>query len=260
VSRDAEASPRSVLVSGDAVRTILLNRTETLNALDGELHEALLEALDAAAAASELRAVVLTGCGRAFSAGGDLALIRAMQDDPDVRYETLERARRLFQRFATLDVPVIAAVNGPAVGAGCTLALLCDVVFMADDAYLCDPHINVGLVPGDGGTVLWPLLAGLSAARAYLLTGDRLDAAEAHRLGLVHKVVSSANVVAESVKFAQRVAAQPRAALRETKRLLNLQLTRSAEAFELALQAESRSFETPEHRRLTRGEVDGGAQ
>lgn len=260
MSSEIEASRRPILVSGESIRTIRLNRPETLNAFDGELHEALLEAFDAVAAAPDLRAVVLTGSGRAFSAGGNIGLIRAMQDDPGVRRETLELGRRLFQRFATLEVPVIAAVNGPAVGAGCTLALLCDVVFIADDTYLCDPHVNVGLVPGDGGAVLWPLLGGLSAARAYLFTGDRLDAAEAHRIGLVHKVVSSADLLDESSKFAHRIAAQPRAAIRETKRILNLQLARSTEAFELALQAEARSFETPEHRRLAGNGLEEGDQ
>jgi enoyl-CoA hydratase len=130
--------------------------------------------------------------------------------------------------------------------------LLCDVIFIAEDAYLADPHLRVGLVPGDGGVVLWPLLAGLPAARAYLLTGDRVPAAAAHRLGLVHRVVPAGALLAEAHRFAERVAALPAAAVRDTKRALNLHLIHAAATtFEVASEAEARSFDRVEHRRLT---------
>jgi enoyl-CoA hydratase len=240
-------------VSGGAVRTLVLQREATLNALDETLHAALLDELDAVATDDDVRAVVLTGGGRAFSAGGDIELIRAMQVDRRLRAQILETARRLFSRFMTLDVPVIAAVNGPAVGAGCTLALLCDVIYMAEEAYLADPRIRIGLVPGDGGAVLWPLLAGLPAARAYLLSGDRLPAAEAHRIGLVHRVVPADELLAEAHGYAARIAALPRAAVRDIKRALNVCVaTAAAATFETALHAESSSFDTIEHQSLTR--------
>jgi enoyl-CoA hydratase len=241
-----------IIVSGDTVRTIVLRRPDTLNALDDVLHSALRDAFEAIAADPGVRAVILTGSGGTFSAGGDRALIRAMQLDRDQRLHTLEVARQLFQRFVALDIPVIAAVNGPAVGAGCTLALLCDVAIMAEDSYLADPHVSIGLVPGDGGTVLWPLLAGLPAARAYLLTGDRVSAVEAHRLGLVHQVVPGDGLLEAARGFADKIATRPAFAVRETKRALNLHLGRAAEiSFDAAIEAEARSFDSPEHRDLT---------
>jgi enoyl-CoA hydratase len=230
-------------MTGDEVKTLTLNRPQHANALDAELHAALLDALDGIAADSTVGAVVLTGAGRCFSAGGDMALIRAMKHDLTVRRATLDLARNLFHHFTTLEVPVVAAVNGPAVGAGCTLALLCDVMFVAADAYLCDPHLSVGLVPGDGATVLWPLLAGLPAARAYLLSGDRVPALDAHRLGLAHQIVAGEVLLTTARAFATRLAAQPRRSLRETKRLLQLDPDQTGILLERALAAEERSFD-----------------
>jgi enoyl-CoA hydratase/carnithine racemase len=251
-SGDGTESPISV--SGDEVRVLMLQRPETRNALDGELHMALVDTLDDLAADPRVRAVVLTGSGPAFSAGGDLALIRTIQNDRQLRARTLKLARRLFQRFVTLEVPIIAAVNGPAIGAGCTLALLCDVVFMAEEAYLADPHVNIGLVPGDGGTVLWPMMAGLPAARAYLLTGDRVPASEAHRLGLAHQVVPAGDLMATALSFAQRIGARSAFAVRETKRALNLHLADAAGiSFEAAIAAEDRSLDSAEHIELLNG-------
>jgi enoyl-CoA hydratase/carnithine racemase len=247
--------PESPIVMwGDDVRVLMLQRPATRNALDEELHTALVETFDALAADRQIRAIILTGSGPTFSAGGDLTLIRAIQNDHQLRSRTLGLARRLFQRFVTLDVPVIAAVNGPAVGAGCTLALLCDVVLMAEDAYLADPHVSIGLVPGDGGTVLWPLMAGLPAARAYLLTGDRVPASEAHRLGLAHTVVPEQDLMAAAVSLGQRLAARSPFAVRETKRVLNLHMANAAEiSFEAGLIAEEGSFESAEHIELLNG-------
>jgi enoyl-CoA hydratase/carnithine racemase len=137
---------------------------------------------------------------------------------------------------------------------------MCDVVFMADDAYLSDPHIRIGLVPGDGGVVLWPLLGGLPAARAYLLTGDRVPAAEAFRLGLVYRVVGADAVRATALAFAERISTLPPSAVRATKRALNAQLRlASAIAFDDALEAEDRTFDSIEHLGLTRDPSDFGA-
>ncbi|HMG45673.1 MAG TPA: enoyl-CoA hydratase/isomerase family protein [Acidimicrobiales bacterium] len=234
---------------GGAVRILTLDRPATLNAVDEDLHAALLAALRAVAADEEVRAVVLTGSGRAFSAGGDLDLIRAMGDDVGLRRDVLGQGRDIFHLLTTLSVPVVAAINGPAVGAGCTLALLCDIVVMAEDTHLADPHVALGLVPGDGGAVLWPLVAGLAAARAYLLTGDRLPAQEAHRLGLVHRIVPRPDVLAVAIALAERIAALPAFAVRETKRCLDAYVAAAARVvFERALAGEDRSFDTDEHR------------
>jgi enoyl-CoA hydratase len=241
-----------VLVSEHGpVRTLTLNRPERRNAIDFELYRALHAALLDMGEPTETRAVVLTGAGPAFSAGGDLESIRQMQDDVEARRSMLELGRVLFETFVSLRLPVIAAVNGPAVGAGCTLALLCDVVVMAEDAYLADPHVSVGLVPGDGGAVLWPLLAGLGPAKAYLLTGDRIGAQEAQRLGLVHQVVPGSPVEA-ATGLATRIADRPAFAVQETKVALNLHLRARDDVLRVAIEAEERSFDDGEHRQVTR--------
>jgi enoyl-CoA hydratase len=243
-------SGESVLRSeGTRIRTLTLNRPANRNALDGPLHAAMLSAVRTVADEPEVRALVVTGAGDAFSAGGDFGLIEEMRGDTRLREATLNRSRTLFWSLVALEIPVIAAVNGPAVGAGATLALLSDIVLMAEQAYLAEPRVGLGLVPGDGSAIVWPLLAGHPAARAYLFTGDRMPAAEAHRLGLVHRVVAGNDLLAEAMGLADRLAGLSPHAVRATKRALNLHLESAALAgFELALEAESQSFDTPELR------------
>jgi enoyl-CoA hydratase len=234
---------------GSRIRVLTLNRPASRNALDGPLHAAMLSAVRTVADEPEVRALVVTGAGDAFSAGGDFGLIEAMQRDTDLREATLNRSRALFWSLVSLEIPVIAAVNGPAVGAGATLALLCDIVLMAEQAYLAEPRVSLGLVPGDGSAIVWPLVAGIPAARAYLLTGDRMPAEEAHRLGLVHRVVGRNALLAEAMALADRLAGLSPHAVRTTKRALTLQVESAALAgFELAIEAESQSFDTPELR------------
>jgi enoyl-CoA hydratase len=240
-----EGSP-PVRAEGGAIRTLTLNRNDQLNAIDEDLQRAIVAALRASAEDAEVRVIVLTGSGRAFSAGGDIDTIDAMRQNVDLRRRVLDQGRELFEVFRAMPVPVIAAVNGPAVGAGCTLALSCDIVVMAENAYFADPHVTVGLVPGDGGAVLWPLLAGLASARAYLLTGDRMSASEAHRLGLIYKIAPQSDVIELAIDLAQRIASLPAFAVRETKRGLNLHVARAAErVLEHSLRAEFESFDQP---------------
>lgn len=229
-----------------AVRIVTLNRPEKLNAISGELHSALLVVLRELRGSNTTRAAVLTGSGRAFSAGADMDLIKRMQDDRTVRDETMATAHALFEEFTALKIPVVAAVNGPAVGAGCTLALLCDVVVMQESSFLAEPRVSVGLVPGDGASLVWPLLGGLAVAKAYLLTGDRITAPEAWRLGLVHQVVESGPLGA-AIRIAERLAGFPALGVQETKRILNLHIMGSW--LDEAIEAESRCFDDDEHRR-----------
>jgi enoyl-CoA hydratase len=234
-------------IEGSPVRLLTLNRPATRNALDGDLHAAVLSAVRALAAEPDVRAVVITGAGTAFSAGGDFGLIRQMQEDTDRRRATLERSRSLFWSLLELDVPLIAAVNGPAVGAGATLALLSDIVLMAENTYLAEPRVGIGLVPGDGAAILWPLLAGVPAARAYLLTGERMPAEEAFRLGLIHRVVPHDALLTDAMALAHRLAGLSGHSVRATKRALNRQVEAAARlAFEFALHEEDQSFDTPE--------------
>jgi enoyl-CoA hydratase len=257
MSQDDDRHVGVLRSEGSPVRILTLNRAANRNALDGDLHAAVLSAIHSIASEPEIRAVIVTGAGEAFSAGGDFDLIQHMQEDVELRRLTLDRSRSLFESLLELDVPVIAAVNGPAVGAGATLALLCDIVLMADDAYLAEPRVSIGLVPGDGGAILWPILAGVPAARAYLLTGDRMSAQEAHRLGLIYRYLPADTLVAEAISLAERFATLPPFSVRATKQALSHQVRAMANAaFELALTAEEQSFDTPEVRALGQRQID----
>ena len=127
--------------------------------------------------------MILTGAGRAFCAGGDLNWISTFLDDPVARDESIREGSQIIEEMLRFPLPVIAAVNGPAVGSGCSVALLCDIMLISEGAYLADPHVAVGLVAGDGGAALWPLLSPIMRSREYLYTGDRIPAATAVEFG-----------------------------------------------------------------------------
>jgi enoyl-CoA hydratase len=246
---DETFAPDLLIEAVEAVRVITLNRPESLNAVSGSLHEALEHVwahitLDPAA-----RAVVITGAGRAFSAGGDLNDIVAMQRDPAMRSVVLDQARRLVSELMDFRLPVVAAVNGPAVGLGCTVAACTDVVLIADTAFMADPHVSVGLTAGDGGTAVWPLIMGMLRAKEYLLTGDQISAEQAVAFGLANRVVPAGSLMTEAMALAARLAAQPPQAVQSTKRALNMHLKRAISGvLEYALAEENLSFDTPEHR------------
>jgi enoyl-CoA hydratase len=235
------------------VALVILAREGAANAMDGETTGALLAAVRSVRDSGAVRAMVLTGAGAAFSGGGDVATIRAMQD-PSVRAAILGAHVELFWEMIRLPFPSIAAVNGAAVGAGVTVALLCDLVVMAEDAFFSDPRVALGLLDGAGGLLLWPLLTSLSAAREHLLLGDRVTATEAHRLGLANRVVAKPDVLAEAMSLAHRLAELPAAAVRETRRLLNVPVEQVAAAMlDECSRAESKLFDTPEHHLLVEG-------
>jgi enoyl-CoA hydratase len=200
----------------DGVALCTLNRPDALNAISMAAHRELETLFAQLGADREVRAIVLTGAGRAFCAGGD---VKDMGGDGDERPAGIfdSGARQLAANLAAIEKPVIAAVNGAAVGLGATLALLCDVVFMADTARIGDPHVKVGLVPGDGGAVIWPLLVGPARAKEYLMTGDLLTAAEAERIGLVNHVVPADEVVERAMALAARLAGGASLAIRFAK-------------------------------------------
>lgn len=231
------------------VRVIRLNRPEELNATNRELHAglaALWPQLDADVGA---RAAVLTGNGRAFSAGGDFDYIHALSTDADLRAETFVHARQIVTGMVRCRVPVVAAVNGPAVGLGCSLVALSDVVYMAESAHLADPHVLIGLVAADGGPLTWPLLTSLQLAKEYALTGERIPARRAAEIGLANHVCPDDAVLDEALACARKMAALPQQAAEDTKRLLNLHLERTVLAtLDIAFAAEDRSFTSPEVR------------
>ena len=236
--------PAEIHVSADGgLRIITLNRPDALNAVNDALHVGLARLWQRLNEDRDARAAVLTGSGRAFSAGGDYAYLAELGRDAELRAKTIADGRDIVLGMARCRVPVVAAVNGPAVGLGCSLVALSDIVYMAETAYLADPHVQVGLVAADGGPLTWPLHISLLLAKEYALTGTRIPAAKAVELGLANHV--AVDPVAEAVACAKRIMELPRQAVESTKRLLNLHLERAVLAtLDFATSAEQQSFQT----------------
>jgi enoyl-CoA hydratase len=231
------------------VRVVRLNRPEQLNATNHGLHRGLAELFPQIDADNEARAVVLTGNGRAFSAGGDFTYLDELSRDADLRRQTLDHGKQIVAGMVHCRVPIVAAVNGPAVGLGCSLVALSDIVYMAESAHLADPHVLIGLVAADGGPVTWPLLTSLQLAKEYALTGDRIPARRAAEMGLANHVCPDDEVLDQALACAHRIAKLPKQAVEDTKRILNLHLDRAVLAtLDFAITAEDRSFTSSELR------------
>lgn len=242
-------APEVTISSRGAVRVVKLNRPEALNAVNARLHRALARVWRHLADDPEARAVVFTGEGRAFSAGGDIDWISSFQTDHAGRRGSVEEAAEIVNEMIRFPLPVVAAVNGPAVGLGCSLAVLCDIVYIAESAYFADPHVSVGLTAGDGGAPAWPVFVNLLRAKEYLFTGDRIPAAEAVSLGIANRAVPDADLFDTAMAMAERLAAQPPQSLQSTKRALNMHLAQAvAGPLAYALSAEYHSFDSAEHR------------
>ena len=202
------------------VRTLTLNRPAALNSLTAAMHAELLPALQQAADDSSIRAVLITGAGRGFCAGQDLS-DPAMVGDVDVGAVIDRHYRPLALRLRSMPVPVIAAVNGVAAGAGANLALCCDFVLAARGASFIQAFSKIGLVPDCGGTWLLPRLVGRARALGLAMSGDKLPAEEAERMGLIWKCVDDAALMDTALALAQRLALMPSRALAETRRLID---------------------------------------
>src|SRR3546814_7502235 len=241
--------PESERTSDGPIRIVRLNRPEQLNATNHVLHNGLAGLFPQIDDVSDARAVVTTGNGRAFSAVGDFTSLDELISAEHLRRQSLVDGRKIVTGMVACRVPVIAAVNGPAVGLGCSIVALSDIVYMAESAYLADPHVAVGLVAADGGPVTWPLLTSLQLAKEYALTGDRIPAERAAQIGLVNHVCPDAEVLDQALACAQRIAKLPKQAVQDTKRILNLNLERAVlNTLDYALGAEHRSFDSPELR------------
>jgi enoyl-CoA hydratase len=232
---------------GDVLRVTIAHPTSALNAVDDALHRDLTQLFADLRRERDARAVVLTGRGRAFSAGGDFKWFPELREPG--RMEALRRdAKQLVWDLLDVEVPLVAAVNGPAMGLGASIALLCDVIFMADTATIGDPHVRVGIVAGDGGAAIWPLAVGPARAKQYLLTGDPLTAHEAERIGLVNRIVPAADLEREAMAFAARLAAGAPLAVRYTKLAVN-KLVKDAlnTAFDVSTALELVTFQSEDH-------------
>ncbi len=231
------------------VRVVTLDRPDVLNAVNEDLHTDLAALWPALAKDTDAAAVVLTGAGRAFSAGGDLDYIRRFPDDPGLRRRTMDEAQQILWSMVRFPLPVIAAVNGPAVGLGASLALACDIVLVSEHAFFADPHVTVGLVCGDGGAALLPLVAPLLRAKELLFTGDRVAPEVAVELGMANRIVPHDDLFAEAMTLAHRIAAQPRFAVQATKRAIQLGVEQAISGVvESAARAEEESMATADHR------------
>jgi enoyl-CoA hydratase/carnithine racemase len=242
--------PAELRVTDDGpIRVVTLNRPEQLNATNHELHAGLAALFPQLDADEGARVAVLTGAGRAFSAGGDFDYLDELTRDGALRSTTIAHGRQIVTGMVRCRLPIIAAVNGPAVGLGCSLVALSDIVFMAASAHLADPHVVLGLVAADGGPVVWPLLTSLQLAKEYALTGDRIPAERAAAIGLVNHVCPDEEVLDRALACAERIARLPKGAVEDTKRVINIQMERAVLAsLDYALSAEDRSFTTPELR------------
>lgn len=233
----------------DGVLTITLNRPAALNAFDREMKEALLKALTGAARDRDIRAVIITGAGRAFCAGQDLkerseaGTVQPLAEELRLRYNPIILAMR------RLEKPIVGAVNGVAAGAGCSLAIACDIVLASESASFVQAFGRVGLVPDTGSTWFLPRLIGYARAAEMTLLAEPLDAATAERWGLVNRVVAPGVLMDEARSLAARLAAGAPLAIGLTKRALNRSLESSlAEALELEAQAQAVAGRSRDHR------------
>lgn len=230
------------------VLEVTLNRPDQLNAIDELMHTELARLFPEISADAACDVVILTGAGRAFSAGGDIQWMQAMVDNPAQFEQTAREAKQIVYGLLDCEKPVIAKVNGYATGLGATIALFCDMIFAADHAKIGDPHVSVGFVAGDGGAVIWPQLIGYARAKEFLLTGDLIDAPEAARMGLVNRAVPAADLNAQVAQYAERLVAGATKAIRWTKLSVNIGLRELAsKILDASLAYEALSNVTPDH-------------
>jgi enoyl-CoA hydratase len=242
-------TPHLLVEADGPVTTVTLNNPDMRNAFLDDMHEGMQEIWGHLAEDRSVRAVVLTGAGKAFSAGGNIPDFIRSYEDPEHRRISLRGAKRLMDAMAEFPKPLVAAVNGAAVGLGCNVALGADIVLIAESAFMADTHVSIGLVCGDGGAATWPLFMGLLKAKELLLTGDRISSADAVAIGLANRVVPDAELLNEAMALAQRLAAQPVQAIQETKRAINIHLQQAiASVAPFALSAEGESFATDDIR------------
>jgi len=228
------------------VLLITINRPEVLNATNERLHWELTQVWLTVDADPAVRVALVTGAGRAFSAGGDLGMVEATAGNPTAIARSLREAGDLVYNMINLEKPVVSAINGVAVGAGLVVALLADVSIAAEDARLTDGHTRLGVVAGDHAAIIWPLLCGMAKARYYLLTSDFLDGREAERIGLVSLCVPAARLMDTAWDVATRLARGSQPSIRWTKRALNNWLRQAGPIFDQSLALEMLSFMNPD--------------
>lgn len=239
------------------ILTLLFNRPERRNATNPLMHAELIEAFHTIAKDEETRIVVLSGANGYFSAGGDVDDMLANSGNHQRWIEAMKEAREILYAMLDIPQPIIARVNGHAMGLASTLALFCDITVMQEDAKIADPHVKVGLVAGDGGSLMWPTLIGYARAKELLLTGDALTGAEAARIGLISHAVPKDQLEAKVAGIAARILANPKFAVIGTKRAINMGLrSRLDEVIDGHLGLETLSYLTDDYREAMRAFVE----
>ncbi|MGA0598676.1 enoyl-CoA hydratase/isomerase family protein [Enterovirga sp. CN4-39] len=241
----------------DRVLWIRLNRPDTMNAVDDDLHYELSLVFEDADRDPESDVVVLTGSGRAFCAGGLASWMEQKAEHPDEFREILPDTKRIVFSQLQMEKPIICALNGAAAGLGASIALMCDLIVAADTATIGDPHVRMGFVAGDGGPVILPQLVGYARAKEMLLLGSMLSAEEARSMGLINRVVPAAELEAATEKLALQLARGAKWAIRWTKTVTNIPLRRLAQdLMDASVAYEMASNLTTDHREAVRAFIE----
>jgi enoyl-CoA hydratase len=251
----------------DRIATLTINRPDRLNAVNGVVHHELEQVWIDLAADSDVNAIIFTGAGRAFCAGGD---VKGMAEGGFAGAEGAKKGkgrgrgaiqaangRRLVENMLDVEQPIIGAINGDAVGLGATLALLCDITVVSEKARFADTHVKVGVVAGDGGAVIWPLLIGPHRAKEFLMRGNFIDGARAERIGMVNYAVAPDQVMPKAKELAQELADGPTFAIRWSKLAVNKWLKEQANLImDTGLAYEMMTFNTWHHQEAVKAFVE----
>ena len=229
----------------NGVLLITLDRPP-VNATDTRMHWELTEIWKTVDADAGVKVALVTGAGKAFSAGGDISLLEDLAGNPAAAVRTLREAADIVYNMINLEKPIVSAINGVAVGAGLAVALMADISVIADTARFTDGHLRLGVGAGDHAAIIWPLLCGMAKAKYYLMTAEFIDGREAERIGLVSLCVPEAELMAKAGGIADRLAAGPQSALRLTKRALNGWLRMAGPIFDNSLAYEMLNFLEPD--------------
>jgi enoyl-CoA hydratase len=230
------------------VLRVTMNNPARLNAADAVMHAELVEVWRDADRDDSVGAIILTGCGVAFSAGGDFDMIEEIMDDFAIRARVMREARDLVYNIINCSKPVVSAMRGPAVGAGLVCGLLADISIATPEARIIDGHTRLGVAAGDHAAIVWPLLCGMAKAKYYLLLCEPVTGAEAERIGLISLTAEDADLDAKAVEIASRLADGAATAIRWTKYALNNWLRLAGPTFDASAALEMLGFTGPEAR------------
>lgn len=248
---DYNRSKLVIVEEKEGVAIVTLNRPDRLNAINDEMRQTLEYLFVEMNIDPDIRAIVITGAGKAFCAGGDIEIFDEWQRNPTKRIIAphIRSARYLLRDMLECETPIVAAINGDCIALGASIAFLCDMIFAAENARFGDTHVRIGLTAGDGSAVVWSMLCGVARAKQYLMTGDLISAQEAEHIGLVNAVVPQGQAYEEALKFAQRLANGPIQAIKWNKYTVNKLIKDMMNlTLDTALALEGLSFFTEEHR------------